>query len=255
MSTTTTPAETWMVDSGWCRRKDAEAYSNRLPKRIIDLAGATLLLLAALPLMALIALTIRLTSRGPIFYRQLRVGRDRRRARPSTRAWPAARDRRQRAGEGKPFTIIKFRTMFVDAESAGPCLSPLNDRRVTRLGRLLRATHLDELPQLWNVLRGDMSLVGPRPERPHFVRRYVVAMPDYRQRLQVRPGITGLAQLENGYDHSVGDVFRKLDLDLQYLEMACPRTDFRLLLRTFPHMLPPVMTRSADPPVRRCSSA
>jgi lipopolysaccharide/colanic/teichoic acid biosynthesis glycosyltransferase len=243
MSTTTTPADSWLDGAAWQEPQRAESYPDRLPKRTIDLIGAAALLVVTLPLLAVIALAIRFDSPGPILYRQVRVGRDRRRGRGARhrragRLIPSREDRRRQPGAGKPFEIIKFRTMVVDAEQTGPRWAEAEDPRVTRCGRFLRATHLDELPQLWNVIGGDMSLVGPRPERPHFVRLFANVLPGYRRRFRARPGITGLAQLENGYDRSLDDVCRKLDLDLHYLDSAGPFTDFRLLLRTIPHLRP-----------------
>jgi lipopolysaccharide/colanic/teichoic acid biosynthesis glycosyltransferase len=217
------------------------AYASSACKRVLDvlIAGSGLVLLT--PLLVVIALVVRRDSPGPILYRQVRVGRNRRRhIRRAQRAEAtcSGQERRRCPGEGRPFEILKFRTMMVNAEPDGPQLEEENDRRVTRAGRWLRRTHLDELPQLWNVLRGDMSLVGPRPERPFFVDQFVVEMHGFRRRLAVRPGLTGLAQLENGYDRSPADVVRKLHLDLQYLRSASLFTDLRLLGRTVPHLLP-----------------
>jgi lipopolysaccharide/colanic/teichoic acid biosynthesis glycosyltransferase len=236
-------AQVWSQSSGMVELLPIDPYSDGSLKRSLDVLGASVLLLIAAPLMALIALAVRLDSPGPILYRQQRVGQNRRRAaRPARVAGmrvhtPRRLERRRQTGAGRPFEILKFRTMDVDAERGGPSWSPPGDERVTRLGRLLRATHLDELPQLWNVLRGDMSLVGPRPERPCFVGRFVHLVPGYRRRFVVRPGITGLAQLQNGYDRSLADVHRKLRLDLEYLQRADLLIDLWLLLRTLPHLL------------------
>jgi lipopolysaccharide/colanic/teichoic acid biosynthesis glycosyltransferase len=216
------------------------AYAISVRKRILDLLVAGPALVLALPLLTVLAVVIRRDSPGPVLYRQTRVGRNRRRRRPQGERAESALggpDRRSCPGEGRPFEILKLRTMVVDAEPNGPQHEQTNDERVTPPGRWLRRTHLDELPQLWNVLRGDMSLVGPRPERPYFVDRFVTDLHGFRRRLAVRPGITGLAQLENGYDRSPADVVRKLHLDVQYLRTASLATDLRLLGRTLPHLL------------------
>jgi len=173
--------------------------SVRIGKRAFDLVGALLLLTLTLPLFPLIALAIRLDSPGPILFRQWRVG---------------AGDARQT----KLFHMIKFRSMRQDAEArTGAVWAAKNDPRITRSGRFLRKTRLDELPQLWNVLVGDMSLVGPRPERPGIVRRLERDIPYYVERMYgLRPGITGLAQVFQGYDETVEDVRMKVAYDYSY---------------------------------------
>ncbi len=179
-------------------------------KRLVDMVGAAVGLLVCAPLMALIALAVKLDSRGPIFYAQERLGRF-----------------------GDVFKMRKFRTMRVDAEADGPVWAARGrDPRVTPLGRILRRTHLDELPQLLNVLRGEMSLVGPRPERPCFVEKLDRAIPRYDQRLLVKPGITGLAQVHYRYDQTVADVKRKLRFDLLYVRRMCLLLDARILAWT-----------------------
>jgi lipopolysaccharide/colanic/teichoic acid biosynthesis glycosyltransferase len=179
-------------------------------KSTLDFGVALLLALPAVPLLALIALVVKLTSRGPVFYTQSRVGKD-----------------------GRPFTIYKVRTMIDNCESlTGPRWSIPGDPRVTRVGWFLRTTHLDELPQLLNVLRGDMSLIGPRPERPEFIPDLVLALPAYRQRLAIRPGVTGLAQVQQPADTDLDCVRRKLSYDLYYIERLSPWLDLRLLLAT-----------------------
>jgi lipopolysaccharide/colanic/teichoic acid biosynthesis glycosyltransferase len=176
----------------------------------LDLGAAVLLAVPAAPLVAVIALMVKLSSRGPAFYSQTRVGRN-----------------------GRSFTIYKLRTMVDNCESlTGPRWSMPGDPRVTRVGALLRATHLDELPQLLNVLRGDMSLIGPRPERPEFVPELERALPAYGQRLLVRPGVTGLAQVQQPADTDLDCVRRKLAYDLYYIERLSPWLDLRLLLAT-----------------------
>ncbi len=182
---------------------------------MLDSVLAQLLLLAAAPVVLLAAAAVRLTSRGPAFYRQARLGLG-----------------------GRVFTLWKLRTMTADCEKAtGPRWSAPGDPRVTPVGRFLRRTHVDELPQLWNVVRGEMSLVGPRPERPEFLPLLGGAVPRYRERLRVRPGITGLAQIQLPPDRDVADVRRKLACDLCYVERHGPWLDFRILLGTAAYLL------------------
>jgi len=183
-------------------------------KRILDLAvglAGTAVFALAYPILALL---IKLESPGPALYLQTRVGLDKR----SRREDPAHGSQRGQDVGGAPFTICKFRTMRMDAERNGPQLCGKGgDPRVTRLGRLLRSTHLDELPQFWNVLKGEMSFIGPRPERPHFTVDYFGKIPAYRERTRLlRPGITGLAQITLGYDDSLESVIRKTHFDLAY---------------------------------------
>jgi lipopolysaccharide/colanic/teichoic acid biosynthesis glycosyltransferase len=180
-------------------------------KRALDLVGASVLLLVLGPVMLFFAALIKLTSKGPAFFRQVRVGQG-----------------------GKLFRIFKLRTMRVGAEKAtGPVWARKRDHRITRLGRFLRKTHIDEFPQLLNVLTGDMSLVGPRPERPFFVNRFRHEIPNYEQRLAVKPGITGLAQVRYKYDESLADVRNKLTYDLVYIKRMSWLMDARILLWTF----------------------
>jgi len=178
-------------------------------KRVIDVACALLLLVAAAPLAAVIALAIRLESPGPALFRQERVGQF-----------------------GKPFVLFKFRSMRQDAEKAGPRWASANDPRVTRLGRILRKTHLDEIPQALNVLRGDLSFVGPRPERPCFVEMLRERIPFYDLRHYVKPGITGWAQVCYPYADSVEDSYEKHQYDLYYGRNVSLALDLRILART-----------------------
>jgi lipopolysaccharide/colanic/teichoic acid biosynthesis glycosyltransferase len=207
-------------------------------KRTIDISGALFGLLLTLPLWLLVALAIRLDSPGPIFYRQERVGHNRRRSdrRVVSLAGEERRslaDRRARLGFGKVFWIIKFRSMYQNAESiTGPVWAQKDDPRITRLGRILRVTRVDELPQLWNVLIGDMSLVGPRPERPYFVNDLKTKVKDYITRFSVKPGITGLAQVEHKYDESLEDVSRKITYDLRYIRNWTVVQDLKIIART-----------------------
>jgi lipopolysaccharide/colanic/teichoic acid biosynthesis glycosyltransferase len=179
-------------------------------KGAVDFVLAILLLVLTAPLVLTALILVRLTSRGPAIYAQTRLGR-----------------------QGRPFTLYKLRTMAHDCErETGPRWATSNDPRITRIGRFLRSTHLDELPQLWNVLRGEMCLVGPRPERPEFVRQLERAIPLYRQRLLVRPGLTGLAQVQLPPDTDLAGVRRKLACDVYYIGHLSPGLDLRILLST-----------------------
>jgi lipopolysaccharide/colanic/teichoic acid biosynthesis glycosyltransferase len=179
-------------------------------KRLIDIAVSAVVLAVGLPVWALVGALVRLSSPGPPIYRQTRVG-----------------------SNGRPFTMYKFRTMRDGAESStGPVWAQKGDERVTPVGRALRRLRIDEIPQLWNVLKGDMSLVGPRPERPFFVERHVQAIPLYSRRHRVKPGITGLAQVKWRYDGDLEDVRQKLKYDLFYIENMSLRMDFKILLQT-----------------------
>jgi lipopolysaccharide/colanic/teichoic acid biosynthesis glycosyltransferase len=179
-------------------------------KRAAEFITALLLLVLAAPLLLVAGLLVKLTSRGPIFYSQTRLGRG-----------------------GRHFTIYKLRTMAHNCEqTSGPRWSGTNDPRITPVGRFLRRTHLDELPQLWNVLTGDMSLVGPRPERPEFLQVLERVLSHYRERLLVRPGMTGLAQVQLPTDTNLASVRRKLAYDLYYVRRMGPWLDLRILLCT-----------------------
>lgn len=201
----------WLIFSEGFRRNRALAAT----KRSMDLLLALTSILLTAPLMALVALTVKLTSPGPILYRQQRVGKD-----------------------GRIFTIHKFRSMSADAEAeTGAVWSMVDDPRVTPLGRLLRRTRLDELPQLWDVLRGDMSVVGPRPERPEFVTRLTTEIPYYGQRHVVRPGVTGWAQVRHEYAASVEDSLQKLQYDLFYIKHRSISLDLFILFETLKTVL------------------
>lgn len=197
------------------------------------IAASALVLLA--PVMVLIAAAIKLTSRGPIFYRQTRIGVDRRWQQPDT---PKNRTRRSHDLGGRVFTIFKFRTMCVNAERhSGAVWAAKQDPRVTPMGQFLRKYRLDELPQLLNVLRGDMNIVGPRPERPSIFAQLRTDIPAYEYRQRTRPGITGLAQINQHYDRNLDDVRRKLEFDLEYLRRQSFWQDLRIMLRTVPVIL------------------
>lgn len=180
-----------------------------LLKRASDLAVASLLLCLMLPLMLMVALLIKIDSRGPVFYRQQRVGL-----------------------HGRVFTVLKFRSMCIDAERGMPCWASKNDPRVTRVGAVIRLIRIDELPQLFNVLHGEMSFVGPRPERPHFVTQLEQAIPLYRERSWVKPGITGWAQVNYPYGASIEDAREKLAYDLYYVKNRNLMLDLLILVST-----------------------
>jgi len=178
-------------------------------KRILDVALSVSGIVLAAPLMLLTALAVRLDSVGPILYKQVRAGEF-----------------------GRLFTILKFRSMRTDAEQGGAQFAKENDDRVTRVGRFIRKTRLDELPQLWNVLRGEMSFVGPRPERPVFIQQLEQQVPFFKQRLYVKPGLTGHAQVRCRYGASAEDMLEKLQYDLYYIKTYTLLFDLSVILDT-----------------------
>ena len=195
-------------------------YQHRVPpftlwwrlvlKRAVDFVSALAGLILVSPVLAVIAIAIKLDSKGPVLYAQERVGRF-----------------------GEVFKIYKFRSMRINAEANGPVWAGgEHDPRVTPLGKFLRRSHLDELPQLFNVVAGDMSLVGPRPERPMFVEQLDREIDRYDERLLIKPGMTGLAQVHYRYDQSIADVKRKLRFDLLYVKRMCLMLDARILAWT-----------------------
>ncbi|HEY7877425.1 MAG TPA: sugar transferase, partial [Gemmatimonadaceae bacterium] len=213
------------------RQRAAELTNLDRARRALNVSVALVGLLTGLPVMAVISVLVRLTSPGPVFYVQTRIGLDRRRGRH--RGGAAGRDRDL---GGRPFRIYKFRTMRVQAAEVQTWARP-DDDRVTPVGRVLRKFRLDELPQLLNVLRGDMNVVGPRPEQPEIFADLRKRVDRYTWRQRVLPGITGWAQVNAGYDRNVDDVRRKLDFDLEYLSRRSPYEDARIMLRTVPVML------------------
>lgn len=179
-------------------------------KRLIDLGVALIILVVGMPLWIGLTVAVKMTSEGGAIYKQRRVGK-----------------------KGRIFTMYKFRTMQVDAEAkTGPVWASKDDTRYTSVGRWMRRTRLDEIPQLWNVMRGDMSLVGPRPERPYFVEKLIGKVPLYNRRHRVKPGITGWAQVMWHYDRSLEDVQQKVKFDLYYTENMSLRMDLKILFRT-----------------------
>ncbi len=206
-------------------------------KRSLDIVGSLVGLILSAPFFIMLPILIKLDSPGPVFYKQARVGHNRRRGSRRTDNGSdlgrTARDRRRRDLRGCPFSVIKFRTMVADAErKCGPVWATRNDPRITRLGHILRKTRLDEIPQFINVLMGQMSLVGPRPERPVFVEELSSQVENYQKRLDVKPGLTGLAQIENGYDSSIASVVKKVHYDLQYIQNWSVWQDVKILMRT-----------------------
>jgi lipopolysaccharide/colanic/teichoic acid biosynthesis glycosyltransferase len=200
-------------------------------RRALDVTLAAPALLVLFPALLLIAAGIKLDSPGPIFYTQDRVGINRRRT-ERRRGMRGSDARRRVVNAGMPFRIYKFRTMRLDAEAAGPQWARDDDPRITRCGRFLRQTRLDEVPQFINVLRGDMTLIGPRPERPFFVNILQQEIPHYSKRLLVKPGITGLAQVNNGYDDSIESVRKKIRWDLRYIRRQDLRTHLQIIAKT-----------------------
>lgn len=187
----------------------AEKESRRFGKRALDIASAMALLVAAAPLMVFAAIAIKLDSPGPVFYRQRRIGFG-----------------------GREFDMLKFRSMVADAEKDGAQWAAKDDERVTRVGRLLRKTRFDEIPQAFNILRGEMSFVGPRPERPEFVKLLEVEIPNYHLRHVVRPGLTGWAQVKYVYAASVEGARIKLQYDLHYIKHFTLWLDCMIMLLT-----------------------
>ncbi len=203
--------------------------------RWLNIAAATGLLVLAAPLMLMIAVLIKLTSRGPIIYTQPRVGLDRR-GKPIEACTPI-RCRRASDNGGRIFTIYKFRTMRVDGDRRRQVWARPDDDRVTALGRVLRSYRLDELPQLFNVLMGDMNLVGPRPEQPRIFSDLRAKVDRYQDRQRVLPGITGWAQVNHRYDHNLEDVKKKIRYDLEYIQRRSPGEDLKIMVRTVPAVL------------------
>jgi len=181
----------WLIFSGRGRQARLAALARSTVHRLIALIGAIL----SLPIVVITSLLIRLESPGPIFYRQERVGKN-----------------------GRAFVLVKFRSMRVDAEQEGPVWATKDDDRTTRVGRIIRKIRVDEIPQFWNILRGDMNFVGPRPERPHFVAQLALEIPYYEQRHLIAPGLTGWAQIKYPYGASIEDARQKLQYDLFYIK-------------------------------------
>lgn len=211
----------------------AVAASAHPVRRSVNFVLALLGLIVALPLMFVVAILIRLTSRGPVMYTQVRVGLDRRGDDPED-----TNHRRQADLGGKPFDIYKFRTMHVNAERNGTAVwAQKHDPRVTWIGRYLRQYRIDELPQLLNVLKGEMNIVGPRPERPMIFAELRQNIAEYPLRQRAKPGITGLAQINHHYDSCLDDVRKKVSYDLEYISRQSVWEDLRIMFQTVPVIL------------------
>ena len=216
----------------------------RICKRAFDIVAALFLLIATLPLTVPAAILVKLTSPGRLIYSQTRIGLNLRKKQKNDRRSEQqdltldadrrqpGRDRRELSNFGCPFTIYKFRTMRNDAEQNGAQFALEGDPRITPIGRLLRRTRIDELPQLWNILKGDMSLIGPRPERPEFMKKLQDQIPNFIDRLGLKPGLTGIAQVVNGYDNELEGFRRKVSYDLMYLQNCGVWNDVKILFRT-----------------------
>ena len=183
---------------------------NQQLKRSFDIIFSIAALIVLSPILLIIAIITILSSKGPIIYKQERIGYNQ-----------------------KPFIIYKFRSMFADAEKNGPALSSDNDIRITSWGKFMRTWRLDELPQLWNILIGDMSLVGPRPERKFYIDQVLKQSPQYSDLLKVKPGLTSWGMVKFGYASSVEEMIQSLEYDLKYIENTSMLLDFRIILHTF----------------------
>jgi sugar transferase (PEP-CTERM system associated) len=195
----------WLIFSGRGRQLKFEVIIRSTVHRLVALIGAVL----SLPIVLLAAILIKIDSRGPVFYKQERIGKN-----------------------GRHFVLTKFRSMRVDAEKAGPVWATRDDDRTTRVGRIIRKIRIDEIPQFWNILRGEMSFVGPRPERPHFVAQLAQEIPYYEQRHLIAPGLTGWAQIKYPYGASIEDARQKLQYDLFYIKNHSLMLDGIILFET-----------------------
>jgi exopolysaccharide biosynthesis polyprenyl glycosylphosphotransferase len=195
----------WLIFSGRGRQAKLAEFSRALVHWMVALIGAIL----SLPLVLLTAILVKLESRGPVFYKQERVGKN-----------------------GRTFVLMKFRSMRVDAEQDGPVWASKGDARTTRVGRIIRKIRVDEIPQFWNILKGEMSFVGPRPERPHFVSQLAEEIPFYEQRHLIAPGLTGWAQIKYPYGSSIEDARQKLQYDLFYIKNQSLFLDAIVLFET-----------------------
>jgi sugar transferase (PEP-CTERM system associated) len=200
----------WLIFSGRGRQAPLNLVARSVMHRITALVGAIL----SLPVAIVTAVLIKMDSRGPVLYKQERVGKN-----------------------GRPFTLMKFRSMRTDAEKDGPVWASTTDNRTTRVGRIIRKIRVDEIPQFWNILRGDMNFVGPRPERPHFVAQLAQEIPFYEQRHLIAPGLTGWAQIKYPYAASIEDARQKLEYDLFYIKNQGLTLDAAILFETIKTIL------------------
>jgi lipopolysaccharide/colanic/teichoic acid biosynthesis glycosyltransferase len=215
------------------REHAAARHHSETLDRVMNVVIAVVGLILAAPIMLVFAVLVKLTSPGPIFYSQARVGLNRR----GNHGKHGSYDRRTRDLGGRPFMILKFRTMQKGSEKNGPVWAAQRDARVTTVGRVMRKYRIDELPQLVNVIRGEMNIVGPRPERPSIFSRLCDDISEYPLRQRARPGITGLAQVSQAYDTSLDDVRSKVRFDLEYIERKGLAQDLMIMARTVPVMI------------------
>lgn len=197
------------IDLNAVKRKLLVYQETIFLKRVFDILFSSLVLVAGLPAYVILALVTKFTSAGPIFYKQERIGKNQ-----------------------KPFFIYKFRSMQVNAEKAGPQLASDDDPRITKWGKFMRKTHLDELPQFWNVLKGDMAIVGPRPERRHFINAIKERKPEYAQLFRLKPGITSIGQVYYGYAENVQQMCERVNYDMDYLSSMSLKTDIGIIMET-----------------------
>jgi len=190
------------------------SFKIKILKRSFDLLFSLCVMVVGFPIFIILYLLTKITSKGPVFYKQERIGRN-----------------------NKPFTMYKFRSMYVDSESAGPQLAKDHDSRITRWGLIMRKTRLDELPQFWNVLKGEMSVVGPRPERQHFIEKILEKTPDYKKLSCLKPGLTSIGQVHYGYAQNVDEMCRRVRYDLIYLQNISFNSDIDIIFRTVKVMI------------------
>ena len=201
--------------------------SEKFGKRLFDVLFSIFMMSLFMLIFPIIAIAIKIDSKGPVFYSQTRIGLNRRRRHSGN-----TENRRSLVYPGRQFKVLKLRTMKTDAEANGPTWATENDNRITKVGKLLRRFRLDEFPQFYNVLKGDMSTIGPRPERLCFIRQLESDVPGYNERLLVLPGITGLAQVVNGYDTNLESVRKKVALDKHYIRNYSIFMDLKILVIT-----------------------
>jgi len=221
------------LEPAYSTRAENAASAAAWIRQGVNMALAIIALVVLLPILLVIAVLVKMTSRGPVLYTQERVGLDRR-----GRSQRSINHRRALDLGGQPFTIYKFRTMHVNAEhKTGAVWAAKDDPRVTEVGKFLRQYRLDELPQLINVLKGDMSIVGPRPERPTIFAQLRANIAEYPLRQRAKPGITGLAQINQHYDACLDDVRKKVQFDLEYIQRQSLLEDLKIMVKTVPVVL------------------